>query len=101
VSGVVERFYFVRLAAAYGQQRAAIAAQLRDAFAGQKGVIAVSAGVPADDSAAKWDVSVVVRCVDLAAWEAVAATPAVAELLGEWLPAQAAVVKSWTFAVVE
>jgi hypothetical protein len=101
VSGVVERFYFVRLASEHAGERDVVAVRLRDVFSGLRGVIAVSAGVPADDSAAKWDVSVVVRCVDLAAWEAVAATPAVAELLGEWLPAQAAVVKSWTFAVVE
>jgi hypothetical protein len=98
---MVERFYFVRLAAASGSQRAAIAAQLRDVFAGREGVIAVSAGVPADDSAAKWDVSLVVRCVSLEAWQAIAVAPAVVALLDEWLPAQAAVVKSWTFAVVD
>jgi hypothetical protein len=101
VSGVVERFTFVRLAGEHAGERDAVAARLRDAFAGLDGVIAVSAGVPADDSAAKWDVSVVVRCVDLAAWEAVAATAAVRAVIDEWLPERAAVVKSWTFAVVE
>jgi hypothetical protein len=99
-AGEIDRFCFVRLAAEYGAERAAIAARLRDAFVGAPGVLAVSAGLPADDSAAKWDVSLVVRCVDLAAWQALAASPAVAELLGEWLPARAAVVKAWTFSVL-
>jgi hypothetical protein len=99
-AGEIDRFCFVRLAAEHGDQRADIAARLRDAFVGAPGVIAVSAGLPADDSAAKWDVSLVVRCVDLAAWQALAASAPIAALLGEWLPARAAVVKAWTFTVI-
>jgi hypothetical protein len=96
----VDRFCFVRLAADHHADRVAVAAELRAAFEGLDGVIEVSAGVPADDSAAKWDVSLVVRCRDLAAWQAIAALPLITALFEVELPARAAVVKAWTFAVV-
>jgi len=96
---MVERFCFVRLREDHVKDRGAVAAHLRGTLRAQPGVVAVSAGVPADDSAASWDVSLVVRCVDLAAWGAVAATPGVRTLFDDWLPARAVVIKAWTFDV--
>jgi len=97
---MVERFFFIRLADEHAAARREVAARLREVLAAQPAVIAVTTGVPADDSAASWDVSVVVRCPDLGAWQAVAAAPEVRTLLDDWLPARAKVVKGWTFDVV-
>jgi hypothetical protein len=89
---VIERFYFVKLADAAVADRAAIARHVRGVLGDR-----ASVGVPADDSAIRWDLSIVIRVADLDAWRALAATPSVAELLETWLPARAAVIKAWTF----
>jgi hypothetical protein len=94
---MVERFCFVRQREDESPARAAVAAHLRAVLSAAPGVDDVSAGVPADDSAASWDVSLVVRCADLATWSAVAALPTVRALFAEWLPARAQVIKAWTF----
>jgi hypothetical protein len=93
----VVRFCFVRLAEPEVARRAAHAARVRAVLAalGVDGEV----GEPADASAARWDLSIVVRCASLDAWQALAATPALATLLDHELPAVAVVVKAWTFAV--
>lgn len=99
--GAIDHYCFVRLRDdhATADGRAAIAAHLRATLAGAPEVVAVAAGVPADDSAASWDVSLVIRVADLDAWRRLAARPAIAALLDDWLPARAVVVKAWNFAV--
>lgn len=93
----IVRFCFVRLAEPEVARRAAHAGHVRAvlAAAGADGEV----GEPADASAARWDLSIVVRCASLEAWQALAATPALAHLLEHELPAVAVVVKAWSFAV--
>jgi len=94
VSAVV-RYVFVRLADAHASERDALAARLREGLRGAGADATV--GLPADDSAARWDLAITIRCVDLPAWHVLAATPAIATLLGAELAAVAVVVKAWTF----
>jgi hypothetical protein len=91
---VVQRFCFVKLADAEIAGRAALAGKLRAALA-EAGADAV-VGLPADDSAARWDLSIVITAASLAAWTALALTPAMIGILDD-LAARAAVVKAWTF----
>ncbi len=90
---MIARFYFVRLRE--GEDRAGVAAHLRAAIAAAG--VAVAVGTPADDSARKWDISVVFRCADLPALGALLARPAMVALFDDWLAARAVVVKAWSF----
>jgi hypothetical protein len=85
--GDVTHFRFVRLRDT--AERGAVAERLREELPD------VSVGLPADDSAQKWDLSLVLHAEDLAAVEARLA--AIAPLL-DWLAARAVVVKAWSFA---
>jgi hypothetical protein len=94
---VVDRYIFVKLRDAEVAGRAAIADHVAAALAAAAGDAgAVAVGLPADDSAARWDLSIVVTAPDLAAWGAIAARAAA--VLDGWLPARAEVIKAWTFA---
>ena len=95
---MIDRYCFVKLMDQHVANRAALADDLRARLA-DAGAIAVSVGVPADDSAARWDLSLVIRAADLAAWSALADGPAVREVFTRWLPDHAVVIKAWTFAV--
>jgi hypothetical protein len=92
---MVDRFIFVKLLDAEVATREAIADHLAGELAAIAGADAVTVGLPADDSAARWDLSIVVRAADLAAWAAIATRATL--VLDAWLPARAAVVKAWTF----
>jgi NAD(P)-dependent dehydrogenase (short-subunit alcohol dehydrogenase family) len=59
----------------------------------------VTVGLPADASAARWDLSIVIDAASLEAWHALAQLPAVAAVF-DALAARASVVKAWTFAAV-
>jgi hypothetical protein len=93
---VIQRFCFVKLSDAEVPTRAAFAEALRAelADAGADAVV----GLPADSSAARWDLSLVITCASLAAWTALAQTPAMIAIL-DGIAARAAVVKSWTFEI--
>ncbi len=88
---MIQRFVLFRLHP--DTTRAEAIARVREAFAGAD----LTIGTPADDSAKKWDVSVVIRCADLAAMAAILAHAS--ELLEVWLPAHTAVIKAWSFEV--
>ena len=92
---MIQRFCFVKLrndeVAIRGEVAALLAAELREA--GADAVV----GLPADASAASWDLSIVITAASLAAWHAVARIPAVVRVFDQ-LGQRAAVVKSWTFA---
>ena len=94
---MIQRFCFVKLrddeVAIRGDIAAVLAAELRAA-----GADAV-AGLPADASAASWDVSIVITAASLAAWYALAQLPAVVRVFDQ-LAQRARVVKAWTFEVV-
>jgi len=91
---MVQRFVFVKLRDGEVAERASIASELaRDLEAAGA---AARVGIPADDSAARWDLSVVIDAASLAAWHALARAPAVARAL-DALAARAHVIKAWTF----
>jgi len=91
---VIQRFCFVKLrddeVAIRGDIAALLAAELREA--GADAVV----GLPADASAARWDLSIVIAAASLEAWHALAQVPAVVRVFDQ-LGQRAAVVKSWTF----
>lgn len=91
---MVQRFCFVKLLDAEVGGRAELADKLRAQLtdAGADAVV----GTPADDSAARWDLSIVINAATLEAWNALAQLPAMVGVFDE-LAERAAVVKAWTF----
>ncbi|MBP6631560.1 MAG: hypothetical protein KBG28_10690 [Kofleriaceae bacterium] len=99
MSRAVDRFVFAKLVEAEVAGRATLAATVRAALTAAIGADGeVTVGLPADASARRWDLAIVVRVRDLAGWEVLAARPAVAALMRD-LEARAEVVKAWTFTV--
>jgi len=91
---VIQRFCFVKLEDAEAPQRAAIAAELRAELA-EAGADA-TVGLPADDSAARWDLAITITAASYDAWRALALTAPVLAIF-EKLAKRAHVVKAWTF----
>ncbi len=91
---MVQRFCFVKLLDAEVAGRAELADKLRAQLidAGADAVV----GTPADASAARWDLSIVITAASLEAWHALERVPSMAGVFDE-LAARAAVVKAWTF----
>lgn len=91
---MIQRFCFVKLLDDEAPRRVELAARIRAALAEAGGDAVV--GIPADASAARWDLALVITEGTLASWHALAARPAVVAVLAD-LTARAAVVKAWTF----
>jgi hypothetical protein len=91
---VIQRFCFVKLEDADVGDRDAIAAELRAELA-EAGADA-TVGVPADDTAARWDLAITITAASHDAWRALALTPAIVATFDK-LAARAHVVKAWTF----
>ena len=91
---MIQRFCFIKLLDDEVGTRAELAAMLRAQLesAGAEAVV----GLPADDSAARWDISLTITAASLAAWNALAQQPAMIGVFDE-LSVRAAVVKAWTF----
>jgi hypothetical protein len=91
---VIQRFCFVKLHDADVAARGELAEKLRAELvaAGADAVV----GLPADASAARWDLSIVITAASLEAWHALSLLPAMIGVFDE-LAARAAVVKAWTF----
>jgi len=91
---MIQRFCFVKLLDDEVPRRRELAELLRAelAAAGADAVV----GLPADASAARWDLSIVIAAASLPAWNALARAPAMIGVL-DGLAARAAVVKAWTF----
>jgi hypothetical protein len=91
---VIQRFCFVKLLDGEVAGRAELADKLRATLssAGADAVV----GTPADDSAARWDLSIVITAASLEAWNALSALPAMIGVFDE-LAERSAVVKAWTF----
>jgi hypothetical protein len=91
---VIQRFCFVKLADHEVETRGELAQILRVQLesAGANAVV----GTPADDSAARWDLSIVVVTETLEQWHALSALPMMTGVFDE-LSARAVVVKAWTF----
>lgn len=93
---MIQRFCFAKLSDAEVPARAAIARALRVELA-EAGAHAL-VGLPADGSAAKWDLSIVITSPSLEAWTLLSQTPKLIALLRQ-LAERSAVVKEWTFVV--
>ncbi len=91
---MVQRFCFIKLLEDEVGGRAELADKLR-AQLGSAGADAV-VGTPADDSAARWDLSIVITAASLEAWNVLALLPTMIGVFDE-LAERSAVVKAWTF----
>ena len=91
---MIQRFCFVKLRDDEVGGRAALAEKLRAelAAAGADAVV----GLPADASAARWDLSITITAASLAAWNALAQLPAMIGVFDD-VAARSEVVKAWTF----
>jgi len=94
---VIQRFCFVKLLDDEVGTRAELAELLRAQLlsAGADAVV----GLPADDSAARWDLSIVITVASIEAWNALAMQPAMTGVFDE-LAARSEVVKAWTFEAI-
>lgn len=92
----VLRFCFVRLHPEPSAHRDQLARELEHELTRVCAPHPVWAGVPGDDSAARWDLAFTIELPDLAAWQALEQRAALAEVLSR-LQRDAAVVKAWTF----
>lgn len=94
---MIQRFCFVKLLDDEVATRAELAEMLRAQLisGGADAVV----GLPADASAIRWDLSIVITAASLEAWSALASTPAMTGVFDE-LAARAAVVKAWTFEAI-
>jgi hypothetical protein len=95
---MIQRFCFVKLLDDEVGRRAELAEKLRAELiaAGADAIV----GLPADDSAARWDISIVITAASLDAWNALSRLPAMTGVFDD-LAEHAAVVKAWTFDAIE
>ena len=91
---MIQRFCFVKLRDDEVETRAELGEILRAQLISAGADVIV--GLPADDSAVRWDLSIVITAASLEAWHALAMQPAMTGAFDE-LAARAAVVKAWTF----
>ena len=94
---VIQRFCFVKLLDDEVGRRGELADKLRAELTEAGADVMV--GLPADDSAARWDLSIVITAASLEAWNALARQPEMSGVFDD-LAARAAVVKAWTFQAV-
>ena len=94
---MIQRFCFVKLLDDEVGTRAELAELLRARLisAGADATV----GLPADESAARWDLAIVIAAASVEAWHALAMQPAMIGVFDE-LAARAAVVKAWTFEAI-
>lgn len=99
---MIERFAFVKLAPdrATDANRRALARQALETLGPLPGVLAITAGLPADaDSAKAWDLCVNVRFASLEDAAAYRAHPAHRRFVDEAIAPQSVARKGWTFEV--
>ena len=91
---MIQRFCFVKLADHEVETRGELAELVRAqlASAGADAVV----GLPADESALRWDLSIVISAASIEAWHALAMLPVMTGVFDE-LAARSAVIKAWTF----
>jgi hypothetical protein len=94
---VIQRFCFVKLLDAEVETRAELAELLRAQLISAGADVVV--GLPADASAVRWDLSIVITAASIEAWNALAMQPVMTGVFDE-LAARAAVVKAWTFEAI-
>ncbi len=94
---MIQRFCFVKLLDAEVDTRAELAELLRAQLVSAGADVVV--GLPADASAVRWDLSIVITAASIEAWNALAMQPVMTGVFDE-LAARAAVVKAWTFEAI-
>lgn len=94
IARVIQRFCFVKLLDDEVGTRGELAEMLRAQLISAGADVVI--GLPADDSAARWDLSIVITAASLDAWNALAQIPGMTGVFDE-LAGRAAVVKAWTF----
>ncbi|MGE0867049.1 MAG: hypothetical protein AB7P03_00700 [Kofleriaceae bacterium] len=93
---MIQRFCFVKLVDDEVATRTELAQMMRARLISAGADVVV--GLPADDSAARWDISIVITTSSLDHWNALAQSAAMIGAFDE-LASRAAVVKAWTFEV--
>ena len=93
---MIQRFVFVKLHDHHVERRADFAVRLRALF--EEAGAEARVGLPADESAVKWDLSIVVTAASLDAWHALSQMEAIKTIFAE-VTAQAHLEKAWTFDV--
>ena len=93
---MIQRFCFVKLLDDEVATRRELAHMLRAQLESAGAEVVV--GVPADASAARWDLSIVITADSIEAWDALSRVPAMTGVFDE-LSIRAVVVKAWTFEV--
>ncbi len=91
---MIQRFVLVKLQDAYVEHRASLVVRVRTLFAAAG--VAALVGLPADESAVKWDLSIAVTAASLEAWHALSQMASVEAIFAE-VSAHAKVEKQWTF----
>ena len=94
---MIQRFCFVKLLDDEVGTRAELAEMLRAQLISAGADVVV--GLPADHSAVRWDLSIVITAASIEAWNALAMQPAMTGVFDE-LAARSAVVKAWTFEAI-
>jgi hypothetical protein len=93
---MIQHFLFVKLDEPHVEGREDFAIRLRAQLC--EAGVAAKVGLPADHSAAKWDLSIVIDAASLEAWHAQASSPEVSAIFDE-LATRAHVTKQWSFDV--
>lgn len=98
---VIERYVFLRLKPEHATEQSRTDVRARAAALAQvPGVLALTIGEPADQSArGAWDLSLIARFDSLAAVERYLEHPAHAAYFDAFLASRAAVIKAWNFEV--
>lgn len=94
---MIQRFCFVKLREDEVGTRAELAEMLRAQLLSAGADVVV--GLPADDSAKRWDLSIVISAASMEAWHALAGQPTMTGVFDE-LAQRAEVVKAWTFSAI-
>jgi hypothetical protein len=93
---VIQHFVFVKLDDAHVEGREDLAVRLRALF--EEAGVEATVGLPADHSAARWDLALVITAASLEAWHVLAKTPKVVAIFDD-LGSRAHVQKRWNFDV--
>jgi hypothetical protein len=91
---VIQRFCFVKLRDDEVGTRRELAHMIRVQLESAGADVVV--GTPADDSAARWDLSIVITAASHEAWNGLSRAPGMIGIFDE-ISTRAVVVKAWTF----
>ena len=91
---MIQRFCFIKLREPEVTERDQLADKLRAELASAGADATV--GLPADASAARWDLAITITAASLEAWHALSHLPAIATIFSD-LASRSEVVKAWTF----